>query len=426
MLTLGNTAMTCLTDHGLRKLLTYVLLAAAAVIVLAGCSRGEGDAQAGPPPNGEGAAPPATVRVAHALEQSLQTRWDAIGRLIELRRAVIAAEVSGKIMRIDVQEGDRVVGGKTVLAEIDGVWAKLALEAADATIKSVQARLDQSRRDADYLAELSKRGSANQKEVEDARAKVLSETAELDAAVAERNRHTERIQRLAVTAPFDGVMVAKHTEVGQWVSEGSPIAEVITVGQIDAIIDVPERFVTRIRVGATIPLLIEPLGLETEGEVVSIIPSGANAARTFPVKIRLDDHGGELKAGMSVIGYVPMSEPRTYLSVPRDAVQFTPRGTLVWTIGAGEGPMPPAEMVPVSVLFANGDWFAVEVIGEASLRDGQPVIVEGAELLFPGRMLVVDAKGDDVRPSPALPTAAADDEPASRNTADRDASALPG
>ncbi len=368
---------------------------AALALALTGCGRGEApsaEANDGPP-----MAPPATVRLAQATQQVMQTRWDAIGRLVELRRAVVAAEVSGKILKLDVQEGDRIAGGKTVLAEIDGVWTRIALESADATIKSVQARLDQTRRDAEYLEELSRKGSANIKELGDARAKVQSELAELDAAVAERHRHAERMQRLAVTAPFDGVVVRKLTEVGQWVNEGSPIVEVITVGRIDALIDVPERFITRLSVGTRIPLKIEPLALEVEGEVVSIIPSGSNAARTFPVKVRLDDRDGQLKPGMSVIAYVPMDEPQSYLAVPRDAVQFKPQGTLVWALDKGEGPMPTARMVGVQVLFAHDEWFAVETIDDAALAEGASVVVEGGELLFPGRMLVIDHAADHER-----------------------------
>lgn len=385
------------------------LAAGLLVTASAGCGGGDDAAAGGPPAEGEGGppggAPPALVRVAEVSQRPLQTRWDAIGRLVELRRATIAAEVPGKVLKLDIEEGQRVTAGKTVLAEIDGVWTQLQLKSAEATIRSIEARLDQARRDLSFLEELAKRGSANLKEVEDARAESNALAAELEAAIADRNLQEERVQRLAVLAPFDGVVVAKHSEAGQWVNQGSPIVELITVGQIDAVLDVPERYIGNVRVGDRVPLKIEALGLEAEGEVLSIIPSGSNAARTFPVKIRLDDRGGQLKPGMSVIGYVPMSEARSHLAVPRDAVQFGPQGTLVWTLDQGEGPMPVAAMVPIQVLFAQDQWFAVEPAPQATLTDGQPVVVEGAEMLFPGRMLIV--QGDAPPGAGPSPDAAA-------------------
>lgn len=376
---------------------TWLIWSLIGTLTLAGCGRNDpgGPDAAGKAdqPAQDAGAPPALVRVAQASQRPLQTRWDAIGRLVELRRATVAAEVSGKVLKLDVEEGQRVVGGTTVLAEIDGTWTQLRLQSAQATIRSIEARLNQSRRDLAYLEELAKRGSANIKEVEDARAAVDALVAELDAAVADHNLQQERMRRLQVLAPFDGVIIARHTEAGQWVQEGSPIVELITVGQIDAVIDVPERFIANLRLGDQVPLKIEALGLEVQGQVVSIIPSGSNAARTFPVKIRLDDQDGLLKPGMSVIGYVPMSEARLHLAVPRDAVQFSARGAVVWTLETGEGPLPVASMVPVQVLFAQDQWFAVQALTQAQLADGQPVVVEGAEMLFPGRMLIVQNGG---------------------------------
>ena len=70
---------------------------------------------------------PATVRVGVAETQKLRPRLAVIGRLREVRLATVAAEVEGKVLAVPVQEGDPVVGGQTVLAEIDGVWAGLDL-----------------------------------------------------------------------------------------------------------------------------------------------------------------------------------------------------------------------------------------------------------------------------------------------------------
>ena len=359
------------------------------------------------PPKGDGGGggpPPALVRVGRVESQNLQARWDAIGQLREIQRAVVAAEQPGRVMEMIVQEGDAVTAGQTVLAKIDDVWAKLALDTAQAMLTQAQAsvaegraQLDQAKRDRKYLDDLLVSGSAKPKEVEDAHTTEQAESARLEraqadlmAAQAELHLRQKELERLTVVAPFDGVVVAKMTEVGQWVDQGDPIAEVISRGQIDAVIDVPEAMINNISVGGNVELLIEPLSLTVVGTVVAVNPSGSSSARTFPVKVRLADQDGKLKPGMSVTAKVPMGQHVDVLTVPNNAVNQSASGAVVW-VDVNGAAMP----VAVKVLFSEGDRYAVEPIQAdggpmgARLAQQMRVVVEGAERLFPGRPLMI-------------------------------------
>src|SRR5690606_28274597 len=119
-------------------------------------------------------------------------------RLEEVRRATIAAEVEGKIIAAPVEEGDRVEAGRTMLVRVDPVWAQAALQMAEAQVASAEAELDQSRRDLAYLEQLQSAGSAKPKEVDDARAAVLSDEAQLSSARAAREEAATRVSRLDV------------------------------------------------------------------------------------------------------------------------------------------------------------------------------------------------------------------------------------
>ena len=293
---------------------------------------------------GGGGPPPALVRVGRVESRNLQARWDAIGQLKEIQRAIVAAEQPGRVMEMIVQEGDAVTAGQTVLAKIDDVWAKLALASAKAMLTQAQAsvaearaQLDQAQRDRKYLDELLVSGSAKPKEVQDAHTTEQTESARLEraqadliAAQAELHLRQKELERLTVVAPFDGVVVAKMTEVGQWVDQGDAIAEVISRGRIDAVIDVPEAMINNISVGGDVELFIEPMSLTVMGQVVAINPSGSSSARTFPVKVRLADQDGKLKPGMSVTARVPMGQHVDVLTVPSDAVNQSASGAVVW------------------------------------------------------------------------------------------------
>lgn len=354
--------------------------------------------------------PPAAVRVGRATQETLQQRFEVVGRLEEVRRATIAAEVEGKVIAAPVEEGDRVEAGETVLVRIDPVWARAALQMAEAQVASARAELDQSRRDLAYLEQLQAAGSAKPKEVDDARAAVASDEAELTAALAARDEAATRVSRLEVVAPFDGAVVEKMVEVGQWVQVGDPVAELISTEEIDAVVYVPERLINRVSVGERVEVFVEPLGEAVEGEVVAVVPSGASAARTFPVKVRLDDLGGRLKSGMSVLARLPVGESKPVLTVPRDAVLFQGGEAVVWAAvspggtwgeAAGEagGPsgaappaMPQAMPMNVEVLFGVDERYAVQPLpsmGGAKLAAEMPVVIEGAEQLFPTQPLMI-------------------------------------
>ncbi|MCC7408047.1 MAG: efflux RND transporter periplasmic adaptor subunit [Phycisphaeraceae bacterium] len=394
----------------------------AGVLLLGGCGRGDPAGQAGGEAGGPGAGapqgpPPALVRLAVVKQEELASRWDVVGRLVELQRSAVAAEQSGRIVEMHVDIGDKVngtidtggapttvsastdsSGGATVLARIDPTWATLRHQEAVARVKqseanlaAAEADLATSTRNLGFLRDLHDTASVRPKEFQDAQdqqaagmARVQSARADLESTRAELERAEVDLRRLNVLAPFDGVVVKKMAEVGQWVSEGTPVVEIISRGQIDALVNVPESLVNRVPVGRELELVIEPLKTVRTGTVVAVVPDADNAARTFPVKVRLSDEDGLLKPGMSVTGRVPTSVKQMVLTVPRDAVSQSATGPVVWASLNGQA-MP----VGVLVLFVEGDRVAIRAAtADSPLHPGLEVVIEGAERLFPTRPLM--------------------------------------
>ena len=336
------------------------------------------------------ATPPAMVRFDKVQRQQLQQRFELIGRLQEVQKTIVAAEVAGKIVDVPVDEGSDVTGGASELARIDDVWAKLDLAVEQADVEAALANLDQAQRDLKQLEQLLRAQSAKPKEVEDARSEVKTYAAELERAIARRDRALQKVERLKVVAPFDGIVTRKLVENGQWVQQGSGVVEMISRGRIDAAIDVPERYINQVTMDKTVEVVVEPLQMILTGRIVAINPFGRNAARTFPVKVRLDDQNGLLKPGMSVLARVPMDKQQSQLTVPRDAVLYSTNGSVVWVAvpqGAGLIGLP----MPVKVLFGENDRYAVLPLPSAQgiqIQDGMDVVIEGAERLFPTQPLV--------------------------------------
>jgi len=364
-------------------------------VVVIGVGGGPAEGQGGGPGAGEGGGgmPPALVELGEAREESVRRRAEVSGRLEAVHRAVVASEVEGKVLSVGVEVGQAVVGGETELATIDDVWAKLAVERAEAAVESAEASLRSSELDLERLERLAESQAARPREVDETRAQVAADRSAVSGAKATLAQERESLQRARVLAPFDGWVTAKHVEQGEWVEPGANVVSLVSRGQVDARLDVPESLVNAVGQGETVVVLIDALGLEAEGEVVSVTPDGSGAARTFPVEVRLSDREGSFKPGMSVTGRLSVGEGEPRLTVPRDAVQFGSAGATVWVSGPMEGGGPFAgQAVPVSVEVevGVGERFVVRPVGlrdETPLRAGVSVVTAGAERLMPGQPL---------------------------------------
>ncbi|MFK7790912.1 MAG: efflux RND transporter periplasmic adaptor subunit [Phycisphaeraceae bacterium] len=369
------------------------------------------DSKAGPPP--DAGPPPTNVKVAQVTKQKMQQRVMVVGRLMEVKRSVVAAEIEGRVTELLAPAGRTVIGGETVIARIDPVWSNLAVEQAKADVASAQATARQSARELTLLENLVKRNATDPQAVDDAMAKAESDAAKVLAYEAALHRAQESNKRVEIIAPFDGIVSAKLTEKGQWLDPGSPVVEVVSNGQIDAVIDVPEQIITQVPKGTPIELTITSLNLTITGEVIAINPDGSNAARTYPVKVRVDDRDGLLKVGMSITARVPIRAEKEYLVVPRDAVQYAGTGPQVWMSlvmpSSAPGSMPQGIPMDVEVLFGVNGQFAIEPkpkMQGMNLLPGMDVVVEGAERLWPTRPMIVmnadaeaDAPGEGDAPS---------------------------
>ena len=340
----------------------------------------------------------ALVRVGVAERKTIQPRRPIIGRLVEVRKVTVASEVTGKIVDIPVEEGTPVVVGETVLARVDDVWCRLALEGCRAQVASREAKLKYELLELERLRELTDSGAVTQSELESKLATVDELQAGLDEARAGVEEGRERITRSVILAPFDGAVIAKRAELGGHVSPGTPIVDIVSRGQVDAKLMVPESVINLIAVDQVLPIRVDPLGEEVPGKVVSLTPYGPTASRTFPVRVRLDDQGGRLKVGMSVTAMIATGPEQEALVVSQDAVLVRPDGSTVWVaVLQGEGQAAEVQPVPVTISVRMPQECAVEPQtdqGRKLLTLGARVVVEGAERLMPGqRVRIVTLEG---------------------------------
>ncbi|MFG0265528.1 MAG: efflux RND transporter periplasmic adaptor subunit [Rhodopirellula sp. JB055] len=416
LITVLSVSTTTLLLGGLASYLVAKQLAPAATSV---------SESAGAAPTAKAGGPQAQlVRVNSIERKTITPVRTLVGDLIAVRRATIATEVAGKIVELPVDEGSTVVAGKTLLARIDDTWTKLDEDKIATQIAEQKASLAFERAELQRYEDMLKHNAVSLSETEQKRSLIEG----LEAALAQHKvmlrEANERDSRLDLLAPFNGSVVAKLAEVGEYLTVGSPIVEIVSRGRIDARIMVPEESLALIKVGDSLDVLIDSLGIELQGEIASINSQGSVGSRTFPVRIAMDDQDGTLLPGMGVSAFVPIQHESTELLVPRDAVLRKPDESTIWILQQGDTdsgesaeltveqtPATPsistpgwtAHPVPIRVISHTRDAYAIAAVRKvdrARLKPGVQVVTEGLERLVPGARVKVDPDRSELAPGP--------------------------
>ncbi|MCP5113215.1 MAG: efflux RND transporter periplasmic adaptor subunit, partial [bacterium] len=190
------------------------------------------------------------------------------------------------------------------------------------------------------------------------------------------------MERSVIPAPFDGVVIEKHTELGQWLGVGDEVVELLSLDKLEVEVDVPEQYFRSVRIGGSASINFGAIpGRTIRGSITAIIPKADEQARTFPVKVRIPDSAGRIGVGMlaqvRLEGISAGGAGGGSTIVPKDAIVRQGPQTLVYVLDPEGGVQP----VPVRTGAGAGAW--VQVSG--SVKPGDRVITRGNERLMPGQ-----------------------------------------
>lgn len=301
------------------------------------------------------------------------------GSLSAARNADLSPRVSGLVESVAVDAGDAANAGD-VLVELDDTMAELERQRANAILAEARKRLEEAERVRDEAYALGQ--NIPQTTLRAREAQVEIEAAVVARLQAELRQRVETVSRHAVLAPFDGVVARKLTEVGEWVETGTPVLTFVAVDRLRLDIQVPQEYFGLVAVDSPVRIRLdaEPNDPLT-GRVAATVPLTDPDARTFLVRVMLEETDRPLIAGMSGEAAFSLKGDRPALELPRDAVLRHPDGTTtVWIVEEGEdGPVAREREVTLGRSLSE----TVEVIG--GLDAGVPVVVRGNELLSDGQ-----------------------------------------
>jgi HlyD family secretion protein len=336
---------------------------------------------------------------------------NASGYVTARRQATVSSKVTGKVTEVLVEEGMEVRQGQ-VLARLDGSTAtrqlalsRSQLEAQKKSLAETEVRRHEADLNRRRMHSLREQGIATQAQIEAADAEVGSLEARLElgrqqVSVAERELalRQQDLDDLVIRAPFSGVAVTKDAQPGEMISPVSAgggftrtgICTVVDMGSLEIEVDVNESYINRVKPGQRAVATLDSYpDWQIPATVIMPVPTADRQKATVKVRIGFDELGdprilpdmGIKVAFLGSPGEEAAAEPsQPAVTVPRAAVRKDGDRDVVLVIAGdhverravGLSTAPGTEAVVLSGI-AAGEKVVIE--GPAGLKDGDKVKV---------------------------------------------------
>jgi RND family efflux transporter MFP subunit len=246
----------------------------------------------------------------------------ASGYVVARRKATIAAEVTGKVVELLVDEGMVVEAGQVlarlddVLADKDHALAQARVEASDAAVAAIAADLADAERILNRTERLSGKNYATEADLtkSQARAGVLraqlrQAEAQLAAARLEAQRFGELLGKHRIRAPFAGVVVERSAQPGEMISPLSAgggftrtgICTIVDMDSIEIEVDVNEASIGRLHANTRVEARLDAYPDWTvPGAVIAIVPTANREKATVKVRIGIDAKDARILPDMAI------------------------------------------------------------------------------------------------------------------------------
>ncbi|WP_397422935.1 efflux RND transporter periplasmic adaptor subunit [Phenylobacterium sp.] len=286
---------------------------------------------------------------------SEESLLEASGYIVARRQATVSSKISGKVLDLYIEEGQRVDAGQ-ILARLDASNLSAALEQSRAQVAVAQASAQEAQLELEHavprdrrLRELHAKGFLSDQAVDDSRNS--AETAQAALVVAQRQVTSARaalevaqrsLDDMVIRAPFAGVVTVKAAQPGEIVSPISGaggftrtgIGTIVDMDSLEVEVDVSESFIGRVKTGmqARVTLTAYPEAA-IPAEVIAVVPTADRSKATVLVRVGLKARDPRIVPDMGArVAF--LSPPATLTAVPTTRSFLIPRAAV--TVESGQ------------------------------------------------------------------------------------------
>ena len=317
--------------------------------------------------------PPAAVTVAEVKTGMVAPQSEFIATIFYQEISETASEISGLASDVRFEEGLRVKKGQ-ILVKLGADILRKRLQAAKLDYERVLSELEIARINLERRQKLYEKKSISQQAYDENKYRVIGSEKHAASLNAQVDQLAIELEKKSIRAPFDGVVIARYVDRGEWISEGETVAMIGKDDVIDIVAQLPEQIIQYVKVGMQVKASAN--GNEFSGTVNAVVPKGDVSTRTFQVKIRTPTQFSLIE-GMSAKVTMPQGEIKKTLIVPRDAVISKFGQTVVFLVQDSKATMLPVQVIGFEDLDAG--------VASPGLKEGMLVVVDGNERLRNGQ-----------------------------------------
>lgn len=347
-------------------------VALAATTIALGCGGGSAGGAPAQGVRGSGEDRVIPVEIANAELGVAERSVTVSGTVEPIRQVGVNAQLSGALLSVLVEEGNRVAAG-AVLARIDARELEAQVRSAQANVEVTRSTLERS---------------------EQLRAAQVITAAEYDrdraahlAAEAGLQQLRTRLGFATIRAPIAGVVTEKRVEAGDVVAPQSRLFTIADLSTLVVRVPISELDVAQLRPGQSAELALDALaGRRVEGRIRRIFPSADSATRLVPVEVALTGSGADVaRPGFLARVTLQLDGRHDALLIPAAAVVAAAGEPAVFVVEEGRAVR--RRVTPgvnfrgrVEILSGLEAGAAVVIAGQNQLRDGMSVRIVAAPL----------------------------------------------
>ena len=308
------------------------------------------------------------------------------GELNAERSASVRSEVSGSVVQVFVEAGQRVTAG-TVLARIDATTASAAELSARTGVTAGEAQGAQAKKELDRAERLNAAGAIADRDLENARLTYATTMAQLANVKSAYAQASKALRSATVRAPFAGVIAGETVSAGDVVTPGTQLFTVVDPKSMRLEAAVPAAQIGQIRIGMPVAFSVSGYGdRKFTGKVTRVSPVADPTTRQVQILASIPNSAGTLVGGLFAEGRVN-AETRTALVLPSTAIDQRGATPAVMRVKGGR-----VERVAVTLGIRDDQRENFEIT--QGLQRGDTVLLGAAQAIGEGKQVRVSSVND--------------------------------
>jgi RND family efflux transporter MFP subunit len=266
-----------------------------------------------------------------------RTTLDLPGRLEAYTQAQMYARVSGYLKEWKVDIGMPVKAGQ-LLAEIDAPDLDQQIMQAAADLASAQANFTLAQATLQRGQTLISSGAISKSDLDTRAADASNKDGLVKSAQANLDRLRVLEQYKKITAPFDGLVTARNTDVGALINAGGgggpPLFVVSDTSRLRLYVNVPQSYVPSIKIGTSARISVPEYPGQIFAATVEASAQAVDVASgTTRILLVIDNATGTLMTGAFANVSIELPHPEIAINVPASSLIFNRQGLWVATVG---------------------------------------------------------------------------------------------